>query len=80
MAGAFSVGNALPFINCVSTAFGAASLIFEIIDREPEIDPYSKIGLRPRSVDGFIELKDVSFSYPARPGIKVNYYIALKNM
>lgn len=72
MSGAFSVGNALPFINSVSIAVGAARVIFDIIDREPEIDPYSQKGLKPRSTTGYFELKGVSFKYPARPNIQVS--------
>lgn len=54
MAGAFSLGNALPFINAVSTATGAASVIFHIIDREPVIDPYAEEGIKPEKVKGHI--------------------------
>ena len=72
MSGAFSFGNALPFISSVSAAAGAAVAIFEVIEREPEIDPYSESGLKPKSVDGHISLKNVSFKYPARPDIEVN--------
>lgn len=71
MAGAFSVGNALPFINSVSTAIGSASSVFKVIARVPEIDPYSKRGLKPKAVDGFIEFKHLSFKYPARPNVEV---------
>nr|CAD7393557.1 unnamed protein product [Timema cristinae] len=50
MTGAFSLGNALPFVNAVSTAVGAASTIFDIIDRVPDIDPYSPQGDKPDKV------------------------------
>lgn len=78
MAGAFSIGNALPFINSVSTAVGAASVIFDIIARKPRIDPYSNRGLKPHSVSGYIELQNVSFKYPARPDIKVSFIYTLR--
>ncbi|XP_026274262.1 ATP-dependent translocase ABCB1-like isoform X2 [Frankliniella occidentalis] len=71
MAGAFSLGNALPFVNAVSTAVGAASNIFNVIDRVPSIDPYDTRGLKPEKVKGHIEFRMVGFSYPARPEIKV---------
>lgn len=71
MAGAFSVGNALPFINSVSTAVGCATSVFKIVERVPEIDPYSKKGLKPRVVDGYIEFKRLSFKYPSRPNVQV---------
>jgi ATP-binding cassette subfamily B (MDR/TAP) protein 1 len=71
MSGAFSLGHAMPFVAVVSTAIGAASTLFTIIDRVPDIDPYSDAGIKPDKIRGDIELKDVSFSYPARPGVQV---------
>ncbi|KAB2610990.1 ABC transporter B family member 19-like [Pyrus ussuriensis x Pyrus communis] len=44
----------------------AAGRVFEIIDRVPEIDPYSSVGRTLPSARGSIEFKDVSFSYPSR--------------
>lgn len=71
MAGAFALGNALPFVNAVSAALGAASSIFDIVDRVPDIDPYSPKGLKPKKVEGRISFRDVTFRYPARPEISV---------
>lgn len=45
--------------------------VFEIIDREPKIDPDDTTGLKPPNVYGSIEFKNVDFSYPARPDILV---------
>ncbi|XP_027337796.1 ABC transporter B family member 19-like [Abrus precatorius] len=45
----------------------AASRVFFIIERIPEIDPYNPEGRRLSSVRGRIELKSVSFAYPSRP-------------
>lgn len=79
MAGAFSIGNALPFINSVSVAIGAASTIFDIIDSQPNIDPYSSQGKKIRRIRGQIEFKDVSFTYPTRcttsVSLKVVYFL-----
>ncbi|XP_050546689.1 ATP-dependent translocase ABCB1-like [Daktulosphaira vitifoliae] len=71
MAGAFSVGNALPYLNTVATAVGIANNLYDVIDRIPQIDSYSKKGLKPNKVTGKIEVKNVSFRYPSRPEIKV---------
>ncbi|KAF8393671.1 hypothetical protein HHK36_021917 [Tetracentron sinense] len=45
----------------------AASRVFEIIDRVPEIDPYDYEGRTLSYVRGKIEFKGVSFAYPSRP-------------
>nr|CAD7444165.1 unnamed protein product [Timema bartmani] len=71
MTGAFSLGNALPFVNAVSTAVGAASTIFDIIDRVPDIDPYSAQGDKPDKVKGHIQFKNICFAYPARHDVQV---------
>lgn len=73
MAGAFSVGNALPFINSVSVAIGAASTIFNIIESKPKIDPYSSQGKKINKIQGKIEFKNVNFTYPTRNTVSVSY-------
>lgn len=73
MAGAFSVGNALPFINSVSIAIGAASTIFDIIDSKPKIDPYSSQGKKIHKIQGKIEFKNVNFTYPTRSTVTVSF-------
>lgn len=72
MAGAFSVGNALPFVNSVSIAFGAASTIFDIIDSKPNIDPYSSKGKKINKIRGKIEFKNINFAYPTRASVSVS--------
>lgn len=71
LSGAFSLGSAMPYVSVVSTAIGAASTLFAIIDRVPDIDPYSDAGIKPQKVRGDIELRDVTFAYPARSSVKV---------
>lgn len=71
MAGAFSVGNALPFINSVSIAIKAASNIFNIIDNKPKIDPYSSQGKKINKIQGKIEFKNVNFTYPTKSSTSV---------
>lgn len=73
MAGAFSVGNALPFINSVCIAIGAASNVFDIIDSKPKIDPYSSQGKKINKIQGKIEFKNVNFAFPTRYSIPVSH-------
>lgn len=72
MAGTFSVGNALPFINSVIKAIGTASTLFKIIDDQPNIDPYSSKGKKIKKIQGKIEFKNVSFIYPTRSTVSVS--------
>ncbi|TQE09714.1 hypothetical protein C1H46_004671 [Malus baccata] len=55
----------------------AAGRVFEIIDRVPEIDPYSLVGKTLPSARGRIEFKDVSFSYPSRLNSPILYSLNL---
>lgn len=72
MSGAFSVGNALPYMNAVTTAMGVAKNLYGVIDRVPKIDASSKSGKKPKDITGRIEVKNVEFSYPSRPTVKVS--------
>jgi len=72
MAGSFSIGSAIPYLNSVSTAIGVARNLYGIIDRVPKIDSYSKKGLKPIKVTGRIEIRNVDFRYPSRPEVKVS--------
>ncbi|KAL5583428.1 hypothetical protein UlMin_015870 [Ulmus minor] len=55
----------------------AASRVFEIIERVPEIDPYSPVGRTLSRVRGRIEFKSVSFSYPSRPDAQIIHSLNL---
>ena len=51
-------------------AVGAAEKVFELIDRQPEIDHHSG-SEKPDKLDGVVEFKNVSFAYPTRPDVQV---------
>ncbi|KAH9962226.1 P-loop containing nucleoside triphosphate hydrolase protein [Russula dissimulans] len=69
--GAIQAGNVFAFVPDVSSAHGAASDIIQLLDARPDIDAESKEGGVPQNVKGHIQLKDVHFRYPTRPGVRV---------
>ncbi|CAI6093215.1 unnamed protein product [Clonostachys chloroleuca] len=52
-------------------AAAAAGQLFVLIDRQSDINPLDKSGEQPSETIGHVELENVSFSYPTRPGITV---------
>ena len=77
MIGSFALGMVAPEIAAVTSAMGAAAKLFATIDRLPPIDSADPSGLTPEKIVGEIELKDVKFSYPTRPGVEVLKGISL---
>uniref|UniRef100_A0AC35U4S4 Multidrug resistance protein 1 n=1 Tax=Rhabditophanes sp. KR3021 TaxID=114890 RepID=A0AC35U4S4_9BILA len=69
--GVFSLGQAAPQISVIIAARQAATEIFNIIDREPEIDCFSKDGKKLENAKGNILFKNISFRYPTRPDVQV---------
>jgi len=69
--GSFSLAMLAPELQAISNARGAASKIYAVIDRVPEIDSANPEGLRPESVNGEISFEDVRFNYPSRPNVEV---------
>ncbi|KAI7724845.1 hypothetical protein M8C21_006959, partial [Ambrosia artemisiifolia] len=49
----------------------AAAKIFKIIDHKPNVDRNCESGLELEPVLGQLELKNVDFSYPSRPDVKI---------
>lgn len=64
--GAFALGQAGPSISALFNGKAAAAVIFQVIEREPEIDP--DVGEVPSApLQGHIQLNNVTFRYPSRP-------------
>ena len=55
------------------TAVGASSRLFELLDREPAAVQRAQVApaLRPTPLPASISLRDVHFTYPARPDTAV---------
>ncbi|XWS62179.1 hypothetical protein CRYUN_Cryun07bG0188800 [Craigia yunnanensis] len=64
-----SLGQAAPDISAFIRARAAAYPIFEMIERHTVTN--SKTGYKLGTVEGYIEYKDVSFSYPSRPDVVI---------
>ncbi|XP_023554567.1 ABC transporter B family member 4-like [Cucurbita pepo subsp. pepo] len=62
-----SLGQILPCFSAFAAGRAAASKMFETIQRKPSIDVYDPKGKTLDDIQGDIDLKDVTFSYPTRP-------------
>ncbi|XP_077251466.1 ABC transporter B family member 4-like [Tasmannia lanceolata] len=62
-----NLGSTSPCISAFAAGQAAAFKMFETIERKPEIDAYATSGRKLGDIRGDIELRDVYFTYPARP-------------
>ncbi|XP_052792183.1 ATP-dependent translocase ABCB1-like isoform X2 [Mya arenaria] len=76
--GAFSLGNALPNIQSLATARGAAYTVYNITALDPPIDSYSTEGKKLEGFQGNIEIRGVEFRYPSRPEVKILHGVNLE--
>ncbi|KAK4741817.1 hypothetical protein SAY87_025405 [Trapa incisa] len=67
LTGSLSLGEASPCLSAFGAGRAAAYKMFETIERMPEIDSYDTRGKMLDDIRGDVELRDISFSYPARP-------------
>ncbi|PAV82879.1 hypothetical protein WR25_21147 [Diploscapter pachys] len=71
MMGSVALGLAGPQFAVLGVAQGAATSVYEVIDRDPEIDSMSPEGKRGDRIRGDIVFEDVHFNYPSRPDVQV---------
>ncbi|KAJ6770900.1 ATP-DEPENDENT PERMEASE MDL1 MITOCHONDRIAL [Salix koriyanagi] len=65
--GSMSLGQSSSCLSAFSAGRAAAFKLFEVLDRKSEIDSNNSNGRILDDIQGDIELKDIHFSYPARP-------------
>ncbi|TSM94690.1 Bile salt export pump [Bagarius yarrelli] len=68
---AMNLGQASSCLEAFASGRGAATIIFETIDREPKIDCLSEAGYKLDKVKGDLEFHNVTFHYPSRPEVKI---------
>ncbi|CAH2305687.1 bile salt export pump [Pelobates cultripes] len=68
---AMNLGQASPCLEAFATGRAAATIIYETIEKNPEIDCMSDEGHKPDKVNGVIEFHNVNFHYPSRPDVKI---------
>ncbi|XAR70647.1 Xenobiotic-transporting ATPase [Bertholletia excelsa] len=66
-----SLGQAAPDVSAFIRAKAAAIPIFDMIERNTISKSSLKSGRRPNKLEGHIQFKDVSFSYPSRPDVMI---------
>ncbi|KAK5581948.1 hypothetical protein RB653_003529 [Dictyostelium firmibasis] len=78
--GAMALGQASPNVASFANGRGAAFKIYEVIDRLSKIDPFSTEGRVIETVQGNIEYRNIGFSYPSRPEVKIfnNFNLTIK--
>ncbi|XP_032847569.2 ATP-binding cassette sub-family B member 5 [Tyto alba] len=76
--GTFSLGQAAPNLESVANARGAAYEVYRIINKKRLIDSSSQDGYKPDKLIGEIEFRNIHFSYPSRPDVKVLKGLNLK--
>uniref|UniRef100_A0A8D1UK70 Multidrug resistance protein 1 n=1 Tax=Sus scrofa TaxID=9823 RepID=A0A8D1UK70_PIG len=75
--GAMAVGQVSSFAPDYAKAKVSASHVIMIIEKTPQIDSYSTVGLKPNTVEGNLTFNEVVFNYP-RPDIPVLQGLSLE--
>ncbi|KAL8168297.1 hypothetical protein V2J09_009796 [Rumex salicifolius] len=71
MIGGLALGQSAPSMGAFAKARVAAAKIYQMIDHKPNIDRNNESGLELDCVTGQVDLKNVEFSYPSRPDVKI---------
>nr|AQV04124.1 phosphatidylcholine translocator ABCB4 [Castor fiber] len=69
--GAVALGHASSFAPDYAKAKLSAAHLFNLFERQPLIDSYSREGLWPDKFEGNVTFNEVVFNYPSRPNLPV---------
>jgi len=72
---AVALGMMTALFNDYMKAVGATARVFELLDREPEIEKSD--GQQLTDVRGLLEFREVSFAYPMRADVPILHSISL---
>ncbi len=67
----YKLGHAAPHFEAIQIARGTAVTVYNIIERKPLIDSSSSDGEKIKNLEANIEFRDIDFSYPMRPEVKI---------
>lgn len=76
--GAFALSQVMRYLQVFIAATSAGREVFQIIDRVPKIDNFSESGRLMNKIEGEIDFRKVTFSYPTRPDMVVLNDFSLK--
>lgn len=76
--GSVNITMLAPYSIDFTRAAMSAAQLFKLIDRDSAIDPFDTSGEQPSDVAGLVELDNVTFAYPTRPGTTVLDGFSLK--
>ncbi|KAI4595437.1 hypothetical protein KJ359_006782 [Pestalotiopsis sp. 9143b] len=66
-----SITMIAPYTISFGRAATAAGQVFTLIDRVSQIDPFDQSGEKPATTEGVLDVENVTFSYPTRPGVTI---------
>ena len=66
-----SITFAVPHFEAFQTAKGAAVNVFDVIERESQLDPLVETGEKTKNLTSSIKFVDLHFCYPTRPDVKI---------
>lgn len=71
LGGSQNLGLITSHLEAMATSKVSAVSVFNVIDRKPQIDPFSKEGINLHDMNGHIKFSYVTFRYPSRRDVQI---------